>query len=260
VTERKRAQAQILEQQKVQAALEERAGLARELHDSIDQSLAAAQLQAEIADELVDHGEIAGVHATLSRLVEITQSGHTDIRQYLLGAKTLLAPGQNVFAALQQFVRQFSRDFGPVTELVISPEVREQRLDARVEVQLIRIVQEALANVRKHAHASTAKVLFTLQEDCIQVRIEDDGAGFDVARLYKAEGPRFGLRSMRERAEAIGGTFQILSTPGRGTLIVVDVPLESAGAGPGRPGYDDLQTDPGRGKRSLGCDQPVPSD
>jgi PAS domain S-box-containing protein len=260
VTEQKRAQAQILEQQKVQAALEERAGLARELHDSIDQSLAAAQLQAEIAHELVDRGEIAAVHATLSRLVEITQSGHIDIRQYLLGARTLLKPGQDVFVALQQFVRQFSRDFGPVTELVIAPEIKERGLDSRAEVQLIRIVQEALANVRKHAHASAAQVVFSLQDDRIQVRIEDDGVGFDVARLFRVEGPRFGLRSMRERAEAIGGTFQILSTPGRGTRVVVEVPYKSAGAGPGRTDYDYLQSDASREHLSVDCDHPVPSD
>jgi signal transduction histidine kinase len=231
VTEQRCAQAQILEQQKVQAALEERAGLARELHDSIDQVLAAAQLQAEIANELIDRGEIAAAQYTLSRLVEVTQSAHVDIRQYLLGAKTLPTPGQDVFVALHQYVKQFSRDYGPPTELVIAPEMKEQGLDSRAEVQLIRIVQEGLANVRKHAHASAAQVVFTLNAGRIQVRVEDDGVGFDVAQFFKTRGHRFGLRSMRDRAEAIGGTFQILSAPGRGTRVIVEVPCESASAG-----------------------------
>jgi hypothetical protein len=65
---------------------------------------------------------------------------------------------------------------------------------------------------------------------------------------------------MRERAEAIGGTFQILSTPGRGTRVIVEVPLESAAAGPGRNSYEDLPGATSIEKRSLGCDQPVPSD
>ena len=231
VTEQKRAQAQIYEQQKVQAVMEERAGLARELHDNIDQALAAAQLQAETANELIDRGEFAAAQDTLARLVEVTQSAHVDIRQYLLGAKTLPAPGQDMFVALPLYVKQFSRDFGIPTELVIAPEVKEQDFDSRAGVQLIRIVQEGLANVRKHAHASAAQIVFTLSNGWIQVRIEDDGVGFDVARIFKAEDQGFGLRSMRERAEAIGGTFQILSSPGRGTRVIVEIPCESISAG-----------------------------
>jgi PAS domain S-box-containing protein len=161
VTEQKRAQAQILEQQKAQAVLEERAELARELHDSLAQVVIVTQLQAETANELVDRGEIAAAQATLSGLVEVTQAAHVDIRQYLLGARTLLAPGQDVFAALHQYVKQFSRDFGPPTELIIAPVIKAQGLDSRAGVQLIRIVQEGLANVRKHAHASAAQVTFT---------------------------------------------------------------------------------------------------
>jgi PAS domain S-box-containing protein len=260
VTERKRTQAQILEQQKVQAALEERAGLARELHDSIDQDLAAAQIWAETANELADRGEIAAVQETLSRLVEVTQSAHVDIRQYLLGASTLLTPGDDVFVALRQYVRQFSHNFGPPTELIITPEIREQGLDSRVGAQLTRIVQEGLANIRKHAHARAARVVFTSTADRIQVLIEDDGVGFDVARSAPGESQSFGLRSMRERAATLGGTIQILSAPGCGTRVIVEVPCESASA--------SVQwTEPGNPQRSAssehrvpGYEHPVPSD
>ncbi len=234
VTEQKRAHAQILEQQKVQAAQEERAELARELHDSIGQALATAQLQAETADELVDRGETAAVHDTLSRLVEVTQSAQVDIRQYLLGAKTLLMPGQDLFVALRQYVKQFSREFGTPTELIIAPGMKQQGLDSRTGMQLIRIVQEGLANIRTHARASAAQVVFTINDGRIQVRIEDDGVGFDVEQLFKAEGQGFGLRSMRYRAEALGGTFQILSTPGGGTQVIVEVPCESTYENPSR--------------------------
>jgi PAS domain S-box-containing protein len=258
VTERKRAQAQILEQHKLQAALEERAGLARELHDSIGQALATAQLQAETADELVERGETAAVHATLSRLVEVTETAQVDIRQYLLGATTLLTPGQDVFVSLHQYVKQFSRDFGPPTELVIAPEMKEQGLDSRMGMQLTRIVQEGLANVRKHAHASAAQVFFTFTAGRIQVRIEDDGVGFDEEQFFKAESQGFGLRSMRYRAEAIGGTFQIHSVPGRGTRVIVEVPCQNVSAGlrwtePGNPQRDISSEDP-----ALDDDRPVP--
>ena len=264
VTEQKRTQAQILEQQRVQAVLEERAGLARELHDGIDQALAVAQLQAETADELINRGEIAAAQDTLSRLVEVTQSAHVDIQQYLLGAKTLLMPGQDAFAALHQYVKQFSRDFGIPTELVVAPEMNEQGLDSQARVQLIRIVQEGLANVRKHAQASTVQVVFALSAGRIQVRIEDNGVGFDVAGFFRAEGHRFGLRSMRDRAEGIGGTFQILSAPGRGTRVIVEIPCESVGAGlqwtDAQPAaHGSPHRDASSEQRALEHDRPVPS-
>jgi PAS domain S-box-containing protein len=259
VTEQKRAQAQILEQQKVQAALEERAGLARELHDSIGQVLATAQLQAETANELVDRGEIVAAQDTLSRLVEVTQSAHVDIRQYLLGAKMLPTLGQDLFVTLHQYIKQLGRDFGPPTELVIAPEMKEQGLDSRAEVHLLRIVQEGLANVRKHARASAAQVVFTVNDGRIKMRIEDDGVGFDVARFFEAEGHRFGLRSMHERAEAIGGTFEILSAPGRGTRVIVQVPCESASAGLRRTEHGDPPRGASSEHRALDCDRPVPA-
>ncbi len=260
VTEQKRVQAQILEQQKVQAILEERAGLARELHDSIGQILATAQLQAEVANELVGRGDIAAAQDTLSRLVEVTQSAHVDIQQYLLGAKTLLTPGQDVFVALHQYVKLFSRDFGPPTELVIAPGMKEEGLDPRVRAQLIRIVQEGLSNVRKHAHASAAQVEFTFNAGRIQVRIEDNGVGFDAARIFKAEGHRFGLRSMHDRAEAVGGTFQILSEPGRGTRVIAEVPCKSANAGLQWTEHGNPQMDASSEHHALDYDRPVASD
>jgi PAS domain S-box-containing protein len=260
VTEQKRAQAQILEQQKVQAALEERAGLARELHDSIGQVLATAQLQAETANELVDRGEIVAAQDTLSRLVEVTQSAHVDIRQYLLGAKMLPTLGQDLFVALHQYVKQVSHNFGPPTELVIAPEMKKQGLNSRAEVHLLRIVQEGLANVRKHAHASAAQVVFTVNDGRIQMKIEDDGVGFDVAQFFEAEGNRFGLRSMRERAEAIGGTFEILSAPGRGTRVIVQVPSESASAGLRRTEHGDPLRGAISEHRALDYGRPVPSE
>jgi signal transduction histidine kinase len=109
--------------------------------------------------------------------------------------------------------------------------MNERGLDSRAGVQLIRIVQEGLANVRKHAHAGAAQVVFAFDAGRIQVQIEDNGIGFDVAQAFKAEGQSFGLRSMRERAEAIGGTFQVLSVPGHGTRVIVEVPCESTRTG-----------------------------
>jgi signal transduction histidine kinase len=138
--------------------------------------------------------------------------------------------------------------------------MKEQGLDSRVRVQLIRIVQEGLANVRKHAHASAAQVVFTFDAGRIQVRIEDDGVGFDVARLFQAEGQSFGLRSMRDRAEALGGTLRILSAPGRGTRVIIEVPCESTSAGLRWTEHGNPQRGASSEHWALDRDRPVPSD
>jgi len=144
--------------------------------------------------------------------------------------------------------------------LVIDPGMKEHGLDSRAGTQLMRIVQEGLANIRKHAHASAAQVVFALNAGRIQVRIEDDGVGFDVARLFQAEGQSFGLRSMRDRAEALGGTFQILSTPGRGTRVIVEVPCDGTYAGLRGAEPRDPQRLTSNEPSALDRDRPSPSD
>jgi signal transduction histidine kinase len=99
------------------------------------------------------------------------------------------------------------------------------RLAPTVEIQLMRIIQEALSNVRKHARAHAVRVHLRPNHANLRIDVIDDGQGFDPARL-RAEGwPRFGLQTMRERAESIGGHFDVETFPGRGTRVAVTVPL-----------------------------------
>ena len=91
------------------------------------------------------------------------------------------------------------------------------------QVQLLRVVQEALTNVRKHARATQATIAVRVQDQVIEVVVEDDGQGFDLAQVLQERLPRFGLQTMRERAEEIGGIFQVDTTPGRGTRVRVQL-------------------------------------
>ncbi len=102
-------------------------------------------------------------------------------------------------------------------------------LPLTAEIQLLRIVQEALANVRKHARASRATVHLSPADGMVELVIEDNGQGFDPARLAREGWPRFGLQTMRERAEAIGGVFTVESTPGAGTRVTVVIPQDMRG-------------------------------
>jgi two-component system nitrate/nitrite sensor histidine kinase NarX len=100
----------------------------------------------------------------------------------------------------------------------------EPRLSPRAEVQVIRVIQEALTNVRKHAAASATVVRVTSDDGFVTFRIEDDGRGFDPARRLLDRDPGFGLHSMRERMESIGGTLAVEAAPGRGTTVIAQVP------------------------------------
>ncbi len=103
----------------------------------------------------------------------------------------------------------------------------ELELSPSVELQLMRIIQEALANARKHSSASTARVSLRTANGMLEASIEDDGAGFDPLVRTPSAMPRFGLAIMRERAESIGGTLEVDTSPGGGTRVMIRIPTAS---------------------------------
>jgi PAS domain S-box-containing protein len=222
ITEQKRAQAHILDQQRTLSIMEERELLARELHDGIGQLLAAAQLQTKSASELLARGETGSVGSCLRNLAEVTQEAKEAVRTYLLGVKTGSPGGPGILTRVRQYLNQYSRNYGIRTEMIVPPALEEKRIDSAVEAQLQPIIQEALTNVRRHAKASSARVIFASRDSCLQVTIEDGGQGFAAEGLSGSEG--FGLRSMRGRVEAVGGSLEIVSAPGQGTRVIVRVP------------------------------------
>lgn len=225
VTEQRRNQAQILEQQRALATLNEREHLARELHDGLGQALAAAHLQASTARRLLDRGETTQVGECLNILADTTLQAEADMREYLLGAQSVVSADHPFFAVLREYLKRFTRQYSLPVELSVLPELEEQDLPQTVALQLLRIIQEGLSNIRKHARARCAQVSLALSGVSLQVTISDDGSGFDPSAVVTQPGAGFGLRSMRERAEGLGGALQIDSTPGRGTRVVFEVPL-----------------------------------
>ncbi len=220
MSEEKEAQKQLQDHQRTLAMLQERELLARELHDGIGQMLAAAHLQVKSASELFARGEKSLGESCLRRLAEVTQEAKEAVRTYLLGVKTPSPEEQSLLSTLRQRITHFSQTYGIRTELVAPPELEERRLDFAIEAQLQPIIQEALTNIRRHAEASSARVILSLPDGQIQVTIEDDGRGFNP----EDEKQGFGLRSMRGRAEAGGGRLEVSSTPGKGTQVIVWMP------------------------------------
>lgn len=226
VTEQKQAQANLVEQQRVMAMLEERERLACELHDTLVQSTASVRMQAETAAALLDRAETVAVHTALARIADAAQDMHLDLREYLFGAPSSLTQ-ENFFDALRGYLAQFAQRWSLAVQLHVSPELEKQGLGANSQAQLTRIIQEALINVRKHALARNVEIyLERIAESQVQMVVQDDGRGFDPSALAAMETGGFGTRAMRGRAQAIGGTFEIQSAPNKGTRIIIQFPWE----------------------------------
>ena len=228
ITEQRRTQAKLLDQERTLAMLKERELLARELHDGIGQMAAAAHLQVKCASELLAGGNTALLESCLYGLAEATQEVKKSVRDYLLGVKTGSSAKQGFLPGVRQYIGQYSQKYGIHTELVAPPELEEQRIDSTIEAQLQLIIQEALTNVRKHSGARSARVVFTPSESQVLVTIEDDGQSFDPEAVSDNQG--FGLRAMRGRAEALGGRLEVNATPGKGTLVSILAPWRKEGA------------------------------
>jgi len=142
--------------------------------------------------------------------------------EQILGLRTRLGPEHPLAEALERFVERWQEQSGIPAHLELDDAIR---LPPIAELQLLRIIQEALSNVRKHSRASHARVHIGSADGRLVATVEDDGLGFDPAAKFAGSFPRFGLAIMRERAQSIGGDLELQSAPGAGTRVRVDVPL-----------------------------------
>ncbi len=224
VTEQHRAQALVMEQQRAVAALHEREHLARDLHDSIGQVLGYASFQVEAANQLIAAGQPRAAGAQLTRLASVLQEAQADVREFILNLRATPSPQQPFMQALQHYLDGFRSNYDIEARLTFGEGLSETTFLPEAQMQLFHILQEALANARKHSQAHCVHVMFAAENGSVQMRITDDGCGFDVAQAGAASMSHLGLHSMRERAEELGGALRIESTPGAGTQVVVEVP------------------------------------
>ncbi|MBV9893157.1 MAG: GAF domain-containing protein [Chloroflexi bacterium] len=210
------------------AITEERERIAREMHDSLAQVLGYVNTKAQAVEELLGRNEVERACQQVRQLGEAARAAYADVREGILALRTSLSPHRGLLEALTEYVERWREQSGVAAELVVEP--AGGRLDAlqpAAELQLLRIVQEALANVRKHANASRVAVRLVETPTAVEAVVEDDGRGFDIQRARSGvadAAPHFGLATMRERAESIGGTLEIVSATGTGTLVLVRIP------------------------------------
>jgi DNA-binding NarL/FixJ family response regulator/signal transduction histidine kinase len=222
---REETQAQVLEQQRTLAILDERVRLSRQLHDGLGQVMGYINVQTQAAQAFLSKGQNEAAFNSLDRVAHLAQEAHADIRNFILSLRTS-SPGAlpSLLASLEEFTREFSRDSGIQTSLSMPGETPLPALTPAVEEQILRIIQEALTNVRKHSSAKKAEIWFSFDDRSMQIVVSDDGVGFDVRTLVGSEHHHFGLGMMRERAEVVGGRLEVRSVPGQGTKILIFIP------------------------------------
>ncbi|MGE5118335.1 MAG: type IV pili methyl-accepting chemotaxis transducer N-terminal domain-containing protein [Betaproteobacteria bacterium] len=211
--------------EKEAAVAEERGFLARELHDSIAQSLAFLKIQVRLMRDALAAGDAAQAERTLAEIDAGVRESYGDVRELLVNFRTR-TNAEDIEPALQTTLHKFEHQSGVSTSLRMQG--HGLPLPPDLQVQVLHIVQEALSNVRKHAHAGTVS-LDVQQLPQWRFEVHDDGIGFDAAAA-RAE-THVGLRIMAERAERIGATLEVRSAPGQGTSIVLTLPPQGRGAG-----------------------------
>jgi signal transduction histidine kinase len=209
---------QALSRRLVEVQESERRNIARELHDEAGQALVSLRFGLRRLEREIDEG--GSVAGQLAELVRETDAVIDALHRLAVDLRPATLDALGLEAAL----RQYSRSAGAKSGLAVRFKARgftSERLPTVVETALYRMVQEAMANVVRHAHATRVDVLVERRDDRVIVMVEDDGVGFEPDRAE--HGGHVGLLGLRERAEALGGTLSVESTPGAGTTVVVEV-------------------------------------
>jgi nitrate/nitrite-specific signal transduction histidine kinase len=205
---------------------EERARIAREMHDGLAQVLGYLNLQVQTLDALLKQDRRADLAAELIQMRQAISVANADVRENILSLRTTLASEKGLASAIDEYLQEFGIQTGIETEFVNKV---DGNLDIAsvAEVQLVCILQEALANVRKHAQATHVNVLIDYKNeqetDYIYMRVLDDGIGFATQDSRRS----FGLKTMQERAHGVQGRVSVHSSPGQGTRIECYLPCLS---------------------------------
>jgi PAS domain S-box-containing protein len=213
----------------IAAQEEERGRLARELHDETGQALASLLFGLSA----LEHARtLRAARESARRLFDLTAAALSEVRRLAWGLRPSVLDDLGLVAALERYATEYTRARG-IAATVSGRGLDGRRLPPAMETALYRIVQEALANVAKHAGARAVLIAVERGPDTVRATVTDDGCGFDAAAALANPDPRghFGLHSMRERAALLSGSLRIQSAPGRGTTLQVDLPFSGRSDG-----------------------------
>lgn len=224
ITEQQQTQQQLLEQQRTLAMLEERELLAREFQGDLETALERTITCAQQAHSTF-HQDRHATDAALARLTAIAQDANADVREYLLGVKITPTTESEFLPALRQYAEQYGKIYHIQVECDMPVEFNAQPFELLTQVQLLRIVQETLTNVRKFTHATCVHLSFTLLDDQGQIILQDNDATGGLSGPNDERNLPW-LQSIRERAAEIGGKLEIRWIPDQGTQTLVQFPVQ----------------------------------
>ena len=215
------------------ATIEERNRLARDIHDTLAQGLAAITLQLEAADALSE-SRPGRAHEAVQRALSLARTNLDEARRSVMDLRAAPLQEHGLPEALALLIASNERA-GLTIDYTCTPEAHFPVLPARIEAGLYRVVQEALTNIHKHAQARHVEIMLRFCSDdgegsgCpgLLLTIQDDGQGFDPDAVSH-DGSHFGLLGMSERVKLLGGHMCIQSTPGSGTYIIVSIPFKGS--------------------------------
>ncbi len=225
--QRERENEQLQRQLRDLAVRGERERIAREMHDGLTQVLGYVNTKAQAVQELLAVGQVDPARRQLDELAAAARSVYVDARAAILGLVEPVALDRGVAAALDEYASRFAELSKVAVTVDASPAARALRFAPEVEAHVLRIAQEALTNVRKHAAARRAAVRLDVAGAQLTLAVEDDGHGFDLAATPPSDWPQYGMRAIRQRAAAIEGSAEWSSRPGSGTLFRLRLPLGS---------------------------------
>lgn len=201
--------------------VKERNRLAREIHDTLAQGLTGIALKLESIDAMLEAGvDSRKIRQTVEQTLLLTRDNLEEARRSVLDLRAAPLEGRNLAEALSALVQDFTgRENIPINFTATGG---SRPLPVRLEVGLYRIVQEALANIARHAQARHVELGLSVTPEQIELLIEDDGQGFDPAQIPPG---RFGLIGLNERVKLLGGALRLESSPGEGARIEIEIPL-----------------------------------
>jgi two-component system sensor histidine kinase UhpB len=197
----------------------ERRKLSRELHDRVGQNLTALSINLDILRTKLAGSEYAEHRARLSDSAALLESTVDSIEDVMAELRPPMLDDYGLLPALHWYAQDFSRRTG--IEVLVSGKDGPERAAPEMEITLFRIAQEALTNVAKHSHASRVRIALEHVNGHCRMALRDDGIGIEGARRTR---PGLGMVTMRERAQALGGKFDVRNVPGGGTHITIEIP------------------------------------
>jgi two-component system nitrate/nitrite sensor histidine kinase NarX len=205
------------------AVLQERERISQELHDNLSQFVGTIRLLSEQIVISSKSENVENIKRDAEAIESIARIAYANIRDEMVGLRFIQNLDQEIVSALREYLERFERQWNIAATLEIKNLEEPHFISPSVGIQLLRIMQEALTNVRRHAHATQVVVIMEKMHNQLLVRIKDNGIGFDSEATFDN---RLGLRIVRERAISLGGSLQIISSPETGTLVQVELPMK----------------------------------